>query len=421
LPTSAGRLTSACEELNLCPSMSLNTEFTKSLEDTIEQLKRDRVYKRLNYLASPQSARVQMEGRGDVLILSSNNYLGLCDEPAVVRAGIDALQKLGAGTASVRFICGTFAIHRELEAALAKFVGCESSLSFVSAWNANEGLTGTIAQEGDYIVSDALNHASIIDSMRLAKAISKCTTGVFKHADMDDLRAKLAEAKGYKRRMIWTDGIFSMEGAIAKLPDILQIARETNSIVAVDDSHSTGVLGKTGRGTAEHFGVVGEVDIITSTLGKALGGAAGGFVAGADALTDYLTQRSRPQLFSNALPPTVAASALAAVRLVESEPQRVETLRQNTKYFREQITEAGFKPIPGETPIVPIIVGETAAAIQMSDLLLNEGVFVTGFGFPVVPQGTARVRCQISAGHSRDDLDEAVRAFRKVGGKLGLI
>ncbi len=401
--------------------MSLNKEFTKGLEDTIEQLKRDRVYKRLNYLASPQSSRVKMEGRGDVLILSSNNYLGLCDEPSVVQAGIDGLKELGAGTASVRFICGTFAIHRELEAALAKFVGCESSLSFVSAWNANEGLTATVAQEGDYIVSDALNHASIIDSMRLAKAISKCTTAVFKHADMDDLRAKLAEAKGFKRRMIWTDGIFSMEGAIAKLPDILQIARETNSIVAVDDSHSTGVLGKTGRGTAEHFGVLGEVDIITSTLGKALGGAAGGFVAGPEALTDYLTQRSRPQLFSNALPPTVAASALAAVRLVEANPGRVETLRQNTKYFREQITEAGFKPIPGETPIVPIIVGETAAAIQMSDMLLDEGVFVTGFGFPVVPQGTARVRCQISAGHSRDDLDEAVRVFKKVGAKLRLI
>ena len=401
--------------------MSLNKEFTKGLEDTIEQLKRDRVYKRLNYLASPQSSRVKMEGRGDVLILSSNNYLGLCDEPSVVQAGIDGLKELGAGTASVRFICGTFAIHRELEAALAKFVGCESSLSFVSAWNANEGLTATVAQEGDYIVSDALNHASIIDSMRLAKAISKCTTAVFKHGDMDDLRAKLAEAKGFKRRMIWTDGIFSMEGAIAKLPDILQIARETNSIVAVDDSHATGVLGKTGRGTAEHFGVLGEVDIITSTLGKALGGAAGGFVAGPEALTDYLTQRSRPQLFSNALPPTVAASALAAVRLVEANPDRVETLRQNTKYFREQITEAGFKPIPGETPIVPIIVGETAAAIQMSDMLLDEGVFVTGFGFPVVPQGTARVRCQISAGHSRGDLDEAVRVFKKVGAKLGLV
>jgi glycine C-acetyltransferase len=221
--------------------------------------------------------------------------------------------------------------------------------------------------------------------------------------------------------MIWTDGIFSMEGAIAKLPEILQIARDTNSIVAVDDSHATGVLGKNGRGTAEHYGVLGEVDIITSTLGKALGGAAGGFVAGPEALTDYLTQRSRPQLFSNALPPTVAASALAAVRLVEAEPQRVETLRQNTTYFREQITEAGFKPIPGETPIVPIIVGETAAAIQMSDMLLDEGVFVTGFGFPVVPHGTARVRCQISAGHTRDDLDEAIRAFKKVGGKLGLV
>jgi glycine C-acetyltransferase len=401
--------------------MSLNIEFTKSLEDTIEQLKRDRVYKRLNYLESPQSSRVKMEGRGDVLILSSNNYLGLCDEPAVVQAGIDGLKKLGAGTASVRFICGTFAIHRELEDACARFVGCEASLSFVSAWNANEGLTGTVAQEGDFIVSDALNHASIIDSMRLAKAISKCTTAVFKHGDMDDLRAKLADAKGFKRRMIWTDGIFSMEGAIAKLPEILQIARDTNSIVAVDDSHATGVLGKNGRGTAEHYGVLGEVDIITSTLGKALGGAAGGFVAGPEALTDYLTQRSRPQLFSNALPPTVAASALAAVRLVEAEPQRVETLRQNTTYFREQITEAGFKPIPGETPIVPIIVGETAAAIQMSDMLLDEGVFVTGFGFPVVPHGTARVRCQISAGHTRDDLDEAIRAFKKVGGKLGLL
>ena len=401
--------------------MSLNTEFIKSLGDTIEQLKRDRVYKRLNFLDSPQAARVKMEGRGDVLILSSNNYLGLCDEPSVVQAGIDGLEKLGAGTASVRFICGTFAIHRELEAELAKFVGCESSLSFVSAWNANEGLTGTIAQETDYIVSDALNHASIIDSMRLAKAISKCTTAVFKHSDMDDLRAKLADAKGFKRRMIWTDGIFSMEGAIAKLPEILQIARDTNSIVAVDDSHSTGVLGKTGRGTAEHFGVLGEVDIITSTLGKALGGAAGGFVAGPEVLTDYLTQRSRPQLFSNALPPTVAASALAAVRYVDAHPERVETLRSNTKYFREQITEAGFKPIPGETPIVPIIVGETAAAIQMSDMLLGEGVFVTGFGFPVVPQGTARVRCQISAAHTKADLDEAVRAFNKVGAKLGVI
>ena len=401
--------------------MSLNNEFTAGLGRTIDQLKADKVYKRLNHLDSPQSSTVKMEGRGDVLILSSNNYLGLCDEPSVIQAGIEGLERYGAGTASVRFICGTFTIHRELEQALAKFVGCESSLTYVSAWNANEGLTATLAEEGDFIVSDALNHASIIDSMRLAKAISKCTTAVFKHGDMDDLRGKLATAASAKRRMIWTDGIFSMEGAIAKLPDILQIARETNSIVCMDDSHATGVLGKTGRGTAEHFGVVGDVDVITSTLGKALGGAAGGFVAGPAVLTDYLTQRSRPQLFSNALPPTVGASSLAAVRFVEAHPDRVQKLRDNTQYFREQITEAGFKPLPGDTPIIPIIVGETAAAIRMSDLMLAEGVFVTGFGFPVVPQGQARVRCQISAGHSRDDLDRAVRAFKKVGAGLGII
>lgn len=401
--------------------MALNRQFTESLEQTIEQLKADKVYKRLNYLDSPQSARVKMEGRGDVLILSSNNYLGLCDEPSVIEAGIEGLRRFGAGTASVRFICGTFTIHRELEDALAKFVGCESSLTYVSAWNANEGFTATVAQEGDFIISDALNHASIIDSMRLAKAITKCTTAVYKHADMDDLRAKLIEAKGAKRRMIWTDGVFSMEGAIAKLPEILQIARDHDAIVVVDDSHSTGVLGKTGRGTAEHFGVLGEVDVITSTLGKALGGAAGGFVAGSNALADYLTQRSRPQLFSNALPPTVAVSSLAAVRYVEQHPERVQKLQENARYFREQITEAGFKPLPGDTPIIPIIVGETSAAIQMSDMLLENGVFVTGFGFPVVPQGQARVRCQISAGHSRDDLDEAVRVFKKVGAKLGII
>jgi glycine C-acetyltransferase len=401
--------------------VSINPAFTASLETTLEQLKADKVYKTLNYLDSPQSARVQMEGRGKVLILSSNNYLGLCDEPSVIQAGIDGLKKFGAGTASVRFICGTFTIHRELENVLAKFVGCESSLTFVAAWNANEGFTGTIAQEGDLVLSDALNHASIIDSMRLAKAISKCTTGVYKHGDMDDLREKLIQGKSAKRRFIWTDGIFSMEGAIAKLPDILQLARDHDAIVVVDDSHATGVLGKTGRGTAEHYNVLGEVDVITSTLGKALGGAAGGFVAGSAALTDYLTQRARPQLFSNALPPTVATSSLQAVRFLEAHPERVDTLRANTKYFREQITEAGFKPLAGETPIVPIIVGETAAAIQMSNMLLDEGVFATGFGFPVVPHGQARVRCQISASHSRADLDEAIQAFKNVGMKLGII
>jgi glycine C-acetyltransferase len=397
------------------------TPFAASMAAEIDQLKRDRVYKRLNYLESPQGPRVRMEGRGEILILSSNNYLGLCDEPSVVQAGIAGLQTLGAGTASVRFICGTFAIHRTLEAELARFVGTESSLSFVSAWNANEGFTAAVVGEGDAVLSDALNHASIIDSMRLAKAITKCTTAVYRHGDMDDLVAKLEATRGARRRIIWTDGIFSMEGSIAKLPSILEIARRFGAIVVVDDSHATGVIGETGRGTPEHCGVFGEVDVITSTLGKALGGASGGFVAGPEAVCDILTQRSRPQLFSNALPPTVASSALAAVQFVAAHPERVRTLRDNTRYFREQISEAGFKPLAGETPIVPIIVGETATAIQMSDMLLDEGVFVTGFGYPVVPKGEARVRCQLSAAHTRADLDQAIAAFKTVGRKAGII
>jgi glycine C-acetyltransferase len=401
--------------------MAINQRFISGLQASIQKLKDDKVYKRLNYLNSPQSAYVEMEGRGKVLILSSNNYLGLCDDQDVIRAGHDGLQKFGAGTASVRFICGTFTIHRELEEAIAQLVGTPASLTYVSAWNANEGFTASIAEEGDFVLSDALNHASIIDSIRLAKSITKCTTAVYKHSDMDDLRAKLDGAKSARRRIIWTDGVFSMEGSIARLPDILQIARDHDAIVVMDDSHATGVLGKLGRGTAEHFGVLGEVDVITSTLGKALGGAAGGFVAGPEALCDMLTQRSRPQLFSNALPPTVASSALAAVNSVMQQPERVQRLRDNSNYFREAIIEAGFKPLPGETPIVPIIVGETAAAIRMSDMLLDQGVFVTGFGYPVVPQGEARIRCQISAAHTRDDLNLAIAAFKSVGKQLGII
>lgn len=401
--------------------MSPNTRFTGSLTSALDQLRADRVYKRLNHIDSPQSAHVQMEGRGNVLILSSNNYLGLSDEPSVIDGGHEALDKYGAGTGSVRFICGTFTIHRQLEQALARFVGTESSMSYVSCWNANEGLTATIVEEGDFVISDALNHASIIDSIRLAKAITKCTTAVYKHSDMDDLRAKLAANRGARRKLIWTDGIFSMEGDIARLPEILEIAREHDAIVAMDDSHASGVLGSTGRGTAEHHGVFGEVDIITSTLGKALGGAAGGFTAGSAALTDYLTQRSRPQLFSNALPPTVAGSSLAAVRFIETHPERVKRLHDNATYFRSAITNAGFKPLEGDTPIVPIIVGETSLAIQISDLMLDEGIFVTGFGYPVVPQGHARIRCQVSAAHTREDLDLAVESFKKVGRKVGLL
>jgi glycine C-acetyltransferase len=395
--------------------------FVGQLETELAQFKREGIYKRLNYLDSPQAARVKMEGRGEVVILSSNNYLGLCNVPEVVQAGKDALDRWGAGTGSVRFICGTFTVHRDLEAALAKFVGCESSLSYVSCWNANEGLCPTLLGEHDIVISDQLNHASIIDAIRLAKTITKCQTAVYKHSDMADLEEKLKAAKNARLRLVFTDGIFSMEGDIAKLPEIVALARKYDAVVAVDDSHATGVLGKSGRGTAEHYGMLGQVDIITSTLGKALGGAAGGFTAGPAVLADYLTQRSRPQLFSNALPPTVAGSALAAVRHVERHPDLVTQLHENARYFREQLIALGFKPLPGETPIVPVILGETAKAIEMSELLLAEGVFVTGFGYPIVPQGHARVRCQLSAAHTRADLDFALRAFKKVGSKLGLI
>jgi len=395
--------------------------FMRQLQDELAGFKKEGVYKRLNYLESPQGSRVKMEGRGDVVILSSNNYLGLSNVPEVVQAGKDGLEHWGAGTSSVRFICGTFTIHRELENALAKFVGCESALTYVSCWNANEGLCPTVLGESDIVISDQLNHASIIDSIRLAKAITKCQTAVYKHSDMADLEEKLRAAGKARRKLIFTDGIFSMEGDIAKLPDLAALARKYDAVLAVDDSHATGVLGKAGRGTAEHYGMLGEIDVITSTLGKALGGAAGGFTAGPVALTDYLTQRSRPQLFSNALPPTVAASALAAVRCIEAHPELVNQLHQNARYFRQQLLSLGFKPLAGETPIVPVILGETAKAIHMSELLLAEGVFVTGFGYPVVPQGHARVRCQLSAAHTKDDLDFALRAFKKVGSKLGLI
>jgi len=394
--------------------------WVSDLDRELETMRQQGVYKRLNVLESPQGARVRMQGRGEVIVLSSNNYLGLCDVSDVVEAGKHGLDRLGAGTGSVRFICGTFAIHGQLEAALARFVGTESSLTYVSCWNANEGLVPTLLTERDIVLSDRLNHASIIDAIRLARSISRCEATVYEHGNLTDLEAKLEASRDRRLRLVMTDGVFSMEGAIAPLPDLLELCRRYDALLAVDDSHGTGVLGATGRGTAEHFGLLGEIDIITSTLGKALGGAAGGFTAGPGALTDYLTQRSRPQLFSNALPPTVAASALAAVQFLESHPERVTRLRENTAYFRDGLLARGFKPLPGETPIIPVILGDTAKAIKMSDLLLDEGVFVTGFGYPVVPQGEARVRCQISAAHTRDDLDVALRAFEKVGAKLAL-
>jgi glycine C-acetyltransferase len=395
--------------------------FTARLQAELDEFKRTGVYKRLNYLDAPQGATTVMEGRGEVVILSSNNYLGLSDHPDVVAAGKAGLDKYGAGTGSVRFICGTFTVHRELERALAELVGTEASLTYASCWNANEGLVATVLGENDVVISDQLNHASIIDAVRLARQIGKSQSAVYRHSDMADLEDKLRAAKGARTRLVFTDGVFSMEGDLARLADICELARKFDAVVAVDDSHATGVMGQTGRGTAEHAGLLGQVDIITSTLGKALGGAAGGFTASSAALCDYLTQRSRPQLFSNALPPTVAASARAATRVLRSHPERVTRLHENARWFRAALKDAGFKPLEGETPIIPVILGETALAIRMSDALLNEGVFVTGFGYPVVPQGQARVRCQISAAHTREHLERAIAAFKKVGNQLGVI
>ncbi len=390
----------------------MNTVFERSLQNEIEKLKAAGTYKTLRHLTTPMAPEVHMEEAGDVIVLSSNNYLGLSDEPAVVEAGKRGLDQYGAGTASVRFICGTFDIHRTLENRIAEFLRTEASLTYVSCWNANTGLFPTICDAGSAILSDELNHASIIDGCRLA---TKARRERYKHGDMHDLEEKLKAVQGSAPVLIITDGVFSMEGSLAKLPQIVELAKKYDAVTVVDDSHGTGVMGKTGRGTIEHFDLDGQVDIITGTLGKALGGAAGGFVAGSSALIDTLIQRSRPQLFSNALPATVACSSLAAIDYVENHPELVGRLRENTRYFRDRLLDLGFQPLEGESAIVPIIVGETASAIAMSDRLLKKGVFVTGFGFPVVPEGTARIRVQISAKLTKDEMDRALAAFAEVG------
>ncbi len=390
----------------------------RALGAELDRLREAGTYKRFNVLASPQGPVVEMEGRGPVLVLSSNNYLGLAAHPDVVRAGVDGLARYGAGTASVRFICGTFAAHHELERELAELSGTEAALTYVSCWNANEALIPSLTDANTVILSDELNHASIIDAIRLSKPVRKV---LYAHSDMDILRASLRGCDNGQRKLIVTDGVFSMEGDLAKLPDILELARTYDAAVVVDDSHGTGVLGATGRGVAEHYGAVGEVDVITGTLGKALGGAAGGYVAATAEVCDLLAQRSRPQLFSNALPPTVACSALAAVRTLRAHPELVAKLHDNVRYFRGALRERGFAPLDGDAAIVPIIVGETSFAIELSQKLLDRGVFVTGFGFPVVPEGTARIRVQLSAAHEREHLDRALEAFAEVGREAGLV
>lgn len=397
------------------------TAMTDSLDDSLNRdldaMKSKGTLKTFRHIASPMDTEVRMEERGKVLVLSSNNYLGLANHPDVVAAGKKALDEYGAGTASVRFICGTFSIHDKIEQSLAKLHRTEAALTYVSCWAANTGLMPAIAGAEDALVSDELNHASLIDGCRMSKA----KRFVYKHSDMKDLEAKLKEAGKVRRLFIVTDGVFSMEGDIARLPEILAIADKYNASVILDDSHGVGVMGRHGRGTAEHFGVEGKVHIITGTLGKALGGAAGGYVAGSRALIEYLNQVSRPQLFSNALPATIAASAGKAIDILNAEPQRVARLHAITARMRDGLKKLGFKPLEGESAIVPIIVGDTAFAIRMSQELLAEGIFITGFGYPVVPEGTARLRVQMCASLTDAQIDQALACFARVGKKLGVI
>jgi glycine C-acetyltransferase len=381
----------------------------KTLAAELAQLKETGQYKQANELQKPQAPRTRMDGR-DIVMLSSNNYLGIADHPEVLAAAKRAVDEYGMGTASVRFICGTMTCHLELEKKIAEFIGCEAATTFISCWDANVGLIPTLAPTPeDAIFSDALNHASIIDAIRLSKAQRL----IYPHGDLADLEEKL-KATTARNKVIVTDGVFSMEGDVAELPKLKELADQYDAVLIVDESHATGVLGKTGRGTAEHFGVLGAGTVQTSTLGKALGGSCGGYVAASAVICDYLVQKSRPQLFSNALPPAVCYGAMAAIDVLMKEPQRLEKLRANVAHFRAGVNALGLKTIAGLTPIVPVIVGETPTAIRMQQALFDEGVFVSGFGYPVVPKGEARLRCQISAGHETEDLDFALAALKKV-------
>ena len=386
----------------------------ESLAEQSAAMRAAGTYKTERVLDGPQRARIEVGGQ-TVLNMCANNYLGLANHPEVVAAARESLDRWGYGLASVRFICGTQQLHKDLEAKLSSFVGLEDTILYNSCWDANGGLFETILGPEDAIVSDELNHASIIDGIRLCKAKRLR----YKTNDMADLRAKLTEAKDSRHRLIATDGVFSMDGHLANLPAICELADEFDALVMVDDSHAVGFVGPHGRGTPEHFGVMDRVDILTGTLGKALGGASGGYTSGRRELVEWLRQRSRTYLFSNTVAPPVAAGALKALEMLEASTALRDTLAANTGFFREQMTARGFAILPGEHPIVPVMVGEAALATRMAEEMLAEGVYVIGFCYPVVPQGKARIRTQVSAAHSRADLEQAVAAFSAVRTRLG--
>lgn len=367
-------------------------------------------YKRERVLESLQAAHIRVAGGRTVINMCANNYLGLADHPEVVAAARNSLDTWGFGLASVRFICGTQQLHKELEARISRFVGKEDTILYNSCWDANGGLFETILGPEDAIISDELNHASIIDGIRLCKARRLR----YRNNDMADLKARLEEARDARHRLIATDGVFSMDGYLADLPAICQLADDHDALVMVDDSHAVGFVGPHGRGTHEHHGVMDRIDILTGTLGKALGGASGGYTSGRRELIEWLRQRSRTYLFSNTVAPPVAAGSLRAIEMLEESTDLRDRLEENTRFFREEMTSRGFSILPGTHPIVPVMLGDAARASRMAEAMLEQGIYVVGFSYPVVPQGKARIRTQVSAAHSRQDLEQAVAAFEAV-------
>jgi glycine C-acetyltransferase len=391
--------------------------YLRHLHQQTEALHEQGLFKRERVIEGPQGAVIRVQGGRRVLNFCANNYLGLANHPRAVKAAQAALERHGYGMASVRFICGTQDVHKDLEARLSRFLGTEDTILYSSCFDANGGLFETLLDENDAVISDALNHASIIDGVRLSKAERLR----YANNDMADLEAKLVEAKGARVRLIATDGVFSMDGILANLPAICDLADEHDALVMVDDSHAVGFTGENGRGTHEACGVMGRVDILTGTLGKALGGASGGYVSSRREIVAWLRQRSRPYLFSNTLAPSIAAASIEVLDMLQATGELRQKLRDNAAYFRGAMTKLGFKLVPGNHPIIPVMLGDAKLASNMADRLLEEGIYVIGFSFPVVPRGQARIRTQMSAAHEREHLDTAIAAFAKVGRELGVI
>ena len=394
----------------------MNNNFTKRIAEEVEEIKTSGLYKSERIITSPQGAEIDVNGN-KVLNFCANNYLGLSSHPQVVKAAHDAIDTHGYGMSSVRFICGTQDLHKTLEKKISEFLGTEDTILYAAAFDANGGVFEPLFNDQDAIISDALNHASIIDGVRLCKA----QRYRYEHNNMEDLEAKLKESAACRSRIIVTDGSFSMDGTIAQLDKIVALAEQYDAVVMIDECHSSGFLGKTGRGTHEYRGVMGKIDIITGTLGKALGGASGGFTSGKKEIIDMLRQKSRPYLFSNTVAPSIVGASIAVLDMLSASTQLRDQLEYNTKYFREKMTEAGFDIKPGDHPIVPIMLYDAVLAADFAAKLLDEGVYVIGFFFPVVPKGQARIRVQLSAAHQQEHLDKAIAAFAKVGKELGVL